>query len=195
MAAKRTVVSWFENRLQLASDWVVFLHSQQAITIESVLSLIELTPIGLVHNSIPEPLDDIWGDVPCRIDLDPSRFTPDCLRGLTEFSHVEIAFVFHRVHEAEVTTGARHPRGRQDWPAVGIFAQRGKNRPNRIGLTVCRLLSVDHLSLHVADLDAIDGTPVLDIKPYLREFDPRGGIRQPAWATQLMSVYWNTAES
>jgi tRNA (Thr-GGU) A37 N-methylase len=87
-------------------------------------------------------------------------------------------------------TGARHPRNRLDWPKVGIFAQRGKNRPNRIGVTICRLLSVRGLSLEVADLDAIDGTPVLDIKPYMREFAARGEIRQPAWATELMREYW-----
>lgn len=120
---------------------------------------------------------------------------PDCLQGLTEFSPVEIAFFFHRVHESEITTGVRRPRGCLDWLEVGIFAQRGKNRSNRIGLTICRLLSVEHLSLHLADLDAINVTPVLDIKPYMHEFGARGKIRQPEWATRLMSAYWNTAES
>jgi tRNA (adenine37-N6)-methyltransferase len=179
----------------MLSAYGCVLYTNPVVTIRSVLPSIEFTPIGLVHSSVHQPVDDVWGDVRCRIDLDPSRFTPGCLRGLTEFSHIEIAFVFHRVHETEITTGARRPRGCLDWPEVGIFAQRGKNRPNRIGLTVCQLLLVDHLSLHVMNLDAIDGTPVLDIKPYLREFGPRGEIRQPPWATQLMSTYWNTAES
>ena len=87
---------------------------------------------------------------------------------------------------------ARHPRGRTDWPKVGIFAQRGKNRPNRIGVTVCRLVSVEGLSIEVEGLDAIDGTPVIDIKPYMREFGPRGDVKQPEWATELMSGYWNS---
>jgi tRNA (Thr-GGU) A37 N-methylase len=94
------------------------------------------------------------------------------------------------VDESAVTTGARHPRNRLDWPKVGIFAQRGKNRPNRIGVTICRLASVNDLTVEVTDLDAIDGTPVLDIKPYMREFGPRGEVRQPDWASQLMSNYW-----
>ena len=74
---------------------------------------------------------------------------------------------------------------------AGIFAQRAKNRPNRIGATVCRLLGVEGLSILVEGLDAIDGTPVLDIKPYMRGFAAQGTVRQPAWAEELMSAYWN----
>lgn len=150
----------------------------------------EFVPVGVVHSPIVEPVDDVWCGVTCRIDLDKSRFTPDSLWGLSEFSHVEVVFVFHRVADAEITTGARHPRNRLDWPKVGIFAQRGKNRPNRIGVTICRLVSVRGLSVEVADLDAIDGTPVLDIKPYMREFAARGTIREPDWAEELMKGYW-----
>jgi tRNA (Thr-GGU) A37 N-methylase len=73
---------------------------------------------------------------------------------------------------------------------TGIFAQRGKNRTNRIGVTVCRLVAVDGLSIEVEGLDAIEGTPVLDIKPHLREIGPKGPVRQPAWASELMAGYW-----
>ena len=73
---------------------------------------------------------------------------------------------------------------------MGIFAQRAKARPNRLGVTTCRLERVDGLTLCVAGLDAIDGSPVLDIKPHMREFGPRGDVRQPAWATELMADYW-----
>jgi tRNA-Thr(GGU) m(6)t(6)A37 methyltransferase TsaA len=149
-----------------------------------------LSPIGMVHSPVVEPLDDTWGGVKCRIDLDSSRFTPDCLLGLADFSHVEVVFLFHRVPDSEIVTGSRHPRDRLDWPKVGIFAQRGKNRPNRIGVTICRLLSVEHLSLAVDGLDAIDGTPVLDIKPYVRQFAARGEMRQPKWVDELMRGYW-----
>jgi len=90
----------------------------------------------------------------------------------------------------KIETGARHPRGNTAWPKVGIFAQRGKDRPNRIGVTVCRILSVDGLSLRVRGLDAIDGTPVLDIKPVMRGFLSRGEIREPDWARDLMADYW-----
>jgi tRNA (Thr-GGU) A37 N-methylase len=74
---------------------------------------------------------------------------------------------------------------------VGIFAQRGKNRPNRLGATIVRVLGVEGLSERVAGLDAIDGTPVLDLKPYMEEFGPRGPVRQPAWASDLMRSYWS----
>ncbi len=156
--------------------------------------LTEFRPIGTIHSTIASPIDDVWGGVTCRIDLDPSRFTPDFLSGLADFSHVEIVFLFHLVQESEITTGSRHPRNRPDWPKVGIFAQRGKNRPNWIGVTICRLLSVENLSLEVAGLDAIDGTPVLDIKPYMREFAARGVTRQPEWAREIMAGYWNATE-
>ena len=154
---------------------------------------ISMIPVGLVHNPVQTPTDDIWGGLVSRIDLDASRFTAESLTGLNDFSHVEVIFSFHRVGESEVEPEARHPRGRKDWPKVGIFAQRGKNRPNRIGVTVCKLKSVDGASLWVEGLDAINGTPVLDIKPYVREFGPREETRQPSWATELMAGYWSSA--
>jgi tRNA (Thr-GGU) A37 N-methylase len=87
-------------------------------------------------------------------------------------------------------TQAQATRAGADWPAVGIFAQHGKARPNRLGVTVCRLLSVIGGALRVRDLDAIAGTPVLNIKPVVRGFLPRGEIVEPAWATELMKDYW-----
>ncbi len=84
----------------------------------------------------------------------------------------------------------RHPRGNSDWPEVGIFAQRAKDRPNPIGLTVCRILAIEGGVLTVGGLDVIDGTPVLDIKPWVAEFGPKGPVHQPAWMTQLMGGYW-----
>lgn len=155
---------------------------------------IVLTPVGLVHSPVHEPLHDVWGGVISQIELDSSRFAPDSLKGLDEFSHVEIVFTFHRIPDTEVYFGARRPRGRTDWPEVGMFAQRGKNRPNRIGVTVCRLLSVQGLTIKVEGLDAIDGTPVLDIKPYMAGFAPKGRVRQPAWAQELMMGYWNAGK-
>ncbi len=110
--------------------------------------------------------------------------------GLAAVSHVEVVFLFHLARESEIATGSRHPRHRLDWPKVGIFAQRGKNRPNRIGVAICRLLSVENLFRERAGLNAIDGTPVLDIKPYMREFAARGDTRQPEWVDELMGGYW-----
>lgn len=153
-----------------------------------------VTAIGTVKSPVREPLDDVWGGLRSRIELDATRFTKDALAGLDAFSHVEVVFCFSGVCEEEIHYGTRHPRGRTDFPLTGIFAQRGSARPNRIGVTVCRLLSVDGLAIEVEALDAIDGTPVLDIKPYLREFAPKGEVRQPEWVTELMSGYWKGSE-
>lgn len=74
----------------------------------------------------------------------------------------------------------------------GIFAQRAKGRPNRLGVSVCELLAVEGLTVTAQGLDAIDGTPVLDLKPYLQEFAPRSPVRQPAWSHELMAGYWSS---
>ena len=136
-----------------------------------------LTPIGHVRGGRADAIDDDWGASRATIALDPDQFTPDALAGLADFSHAEVIFLFDKVPDDKIETGARHPRGRADWPLVGIFAQRGKNRPNRIGLTTCRIVAVDGLSVEVEGLDAIDGTPVLDIKPYVPAFDVRQTTR------------------
>jgi tRNA (Thr-GGU) A37 N-methylase len=149
-----------------------------------------LRPIGFVRGGRAEAGDDSWGPVEARIELDAAQFGPETLAGLADFSHVEVVFHFDRVPDSEIVTAARHSRGRSDWPRVGIFAQRGKGRPNRIGVSVCRLLAVDGLVLMVRGLDAIDGTPVLDIKPVMTGFLPRGPIRQPRWADEIMTDYW-----
>jgi tRNA (Thr-GGU) A37 N-methylase len=149
-------------------------------------AVIEVEAVGQVVGGRSEPDDDDWDDVRAVIRLDAARFGPEATAGLAEFSHLEVVFVFDRADPAKTESGARHPRGRSDWPAVGIFAQRGKDRPNHLGLSRCRLLSVDGLDLHVEGLDAIDATPVLDVKPWMTEFGPRGQVRQPAWAVELM---------
>ena len=149
-----------------------------------------LTPIGFVRGGRAEPEDDGWDAEVCTIELDASRYTAEVVAGLADFSHVEVVFHFHLVDEAKVVTTARHPREREDWPKVGIFAQRGRVRPNRLAVSVATLEAVDGTNVTVRGLDAIDGTPVLDLKPVMREFLPRGEIRQPAWSTELMAGYW-----
>ncbi|MFI8350672.1 SAM-dependent methyltransferase [Streptomyces sp. NPDC085596] len=156
----------------------------------STLAEVVSDPVGQVVGGRAEVRDDAWGEVSAVIRLDGTRFGPEALAGLDSFSHVEIVYHFDRVPVERVETGARHPRGNTDWPLVGIFAQRGKNRPNRIGVSRCRLLRVDGLEVHVGGLDAVDGTPVLDIKPYMAEFGPRGATTQPGWATEIMRQYY-----
>jgi tRNA (adenine37-N6)-methyltransferase len=158
------------------------------------LSSIQLDPIGVVVGGRREAVDDDWADVEADLVLD-ERFPDDATAGLDEFSHLEVIFHFDRVDPDQVHVGARHPRGRADWPAVGIFAQRAKARPNRLGLTTCELLSVDGRRLRVRGLDAIDGSPILDVKPAMREFLPRSALRQPSWSRELMSGYWELGDA
>lgn len=151
---------------------------------------ITLTPIGYVRATRANPTDDNWDGETTRIELDTSRFNADALLRLDTYSHVEVLYWFHHTEAATPTLGARHPRGNTAWPLAGVFAQRGKNRPNRIGLTTCEVLKVDGTTLHLKGLDAIDGTPVLDLKPWMSGFAPRGEIREPEWAKELMAAYW-----
>lgn len=158
------------------------------------MATIELVPIGRVTSARAEPVDDDWDLVEAVIELDHAQLGADSTAGLDAFSHVEIFYHFHAADPAKRERGARHPRGRTDWPKVGILAQRGKDRPNHLGATICRLLEVDGLRLKVAGLDAIDGTPVLDVKPVMAEFLARGEVRQPDWSHHLMAGYWRRSE-
>ncbi len=148
-----------------------------------------MAAIGTVRSSRAEAVDDDWGGVTATITLEPP-YDARSVAGLDGFSHVEVVFLFDRVDPASVCEFSRHPRGNPEWPDVGIFAQRAKDRPNRLGLCTCELVAVDGASIVVRGLDAIDGTPVLDVKPYLQEFAPRGEVRQPAWSHELMRDYW-----
>ncbi len=153
-------------------------------------SLICLEPIGVVAGGRREAIDDDWGGVEAVIRLDGTRFDIDAVAGLEEFSHLAVVFQFHLVSESDVVSGARHPRGNPAWPKVGMFAQRAKMRPNRLGVSTCELVSVDGLDLTVRGLDAVDGSPILDVKPFMAEFEARGVVRQPTWATELMQGYY-----
>jgi tRNA (adenine37-N6)-methyltransferase len=151
---------------------------------------IVLAVLGFVRGGRDDAFDDDWGAVEAEIVLDAGRVDPDATAGLEAFSHLEVVFHFHGVDEAAIERGSRHPRGRLDWPRVGILAQRAKLRPNRIGVSTCELVAVDGRTIRVRGLDAIDGTPVLDVKPFMVGFAPRTPTRQPAWASELMAGYW-----
>ena len=150
-----------------------------------------VTPIGVVQSGRDAAIDDDWDAVDAAIEL-VAPYGPAAIQGLDAFSHVEVLFLFDRAAPGDVSTGARRPRGNPDWPAVGIFAQRGKDRPNHIGLCTCEILGVEGATLRVRGLDAIDGTPVIDLKPHMAEFAPRGPVRQPAWSHELMAGYWSS---
>jgi tRNA (Thr-GGU) A37 N-methylase len=110
-------------------------------------------------------------------------FSPVALQGIDQFSHAEIIYVFDRVGPSGVERGFRRPRGNAAWPEVGIFAQRARNRPNRLGSTIVRIVGCEGRVLRVIALDAIDGTPVLGIKPVMWQFLPREPVKQPAGRT------------
>ena len=151
---------------------------------------ISLEAVGYVRGGRAQALDDNWGDVRAVIELDSARFGAAALAGLESFSHLVVIFYFHAADPAKIELSARHPRNNPAWPKAGIFAQRGKNRPNYLGVSACQILKVDSTRIYVQGLDAIDGTPVLDLKPYMRAFEARGEIKEPAWAGELMSNYW-----
>ena len=154
--------------------------------------MITLQPIGYVRSSRIELKDDGWDGVTAFIELE-ADLGPEALEGLEEFSHAEVLFHFDRVPVTAIARGLRHPRGNTSWPRVGIFAQRAKDRPNRLGSTIVEIKSREGRILRVTGLDAIDGTPVVDIKPVMSEFLPRSPVRQPAWSQELMREYWKQA--
>src|SRR5215510_7235544 len=128
-----------------------------------------IEPIGFVKNDRKAVGDDYWGGIVSEIIINETPGA-EAIQGLEDFSHAAVIFAFHLVDETKIVTGARHPRNNPDFPKVGIFAQRGKNRPNRLGLTTVKILKRKDNVLFVEGLDAIDGTPVFDIKPVLKEF-------------------------
>ncbi len=148
---------------------------------------IEIVPIAFVKNSRKEPTDDNWSEVISEIEL-ASDVPTESLDGIETFSHLHILFHFHK--SEKTMNGAGHPRGNTEYPKVGIFVQRKKDRPNHIGLTTVKLLKHTGRVLTVANLDAIDGTPIVDIKPVLKEFLPNDSIKQPDWSSDLMKQYW-----
>jgi tRNA (adenine37-N6)-methyltransferase len=149
-----------------------------------------IRPIAFVRSTRTEVLDDGWDEERGVIEL--ADDVPDeALVGLEAFSHVDVLFVFDRARDVPPAPFARHPRGNEAWPRVGILAQRAKDRPNRLGLTTCAVLRVGPRTIEVAGLDAIDGTPVVDVKPHVALLAARGEVRQPAWMDELMAGYFD----
>ena len=158
-------------------------NSQSCLRTVSVLA-----SVGHVRSSVTELVDQAWGDVVSTIELDPVYH--GATRGLEEFSHVQIVYLLHRARYESERHRVRRPRGRADMPEVGIFAQRAKDRPNPIGITAVELISVAKERLTVRGLDAVDGTPVLDIKPYYPAYDRVESARVPEWVARLMRDYF-----
>jgi len=148
---------------------------------------IVITPIGRVRNSVGERKDVSWGEDVSVIELGEEYRTG--LAGLEDFSHAIIIYHLDKAHYERERHLQRRPQNREDMPLVGIFSQRGKDRPNRIGETTVEIVSVSDGALTVKGLDAVDGTPVIDIKPYYPAYDKREAT-VPEWVDRLMEHYF-----
>jgi tRNA-Thr(GGU) m(6)t(6)A37 methyltransferase TsaA len=149
---------------------------------------ISVRPIGFVHSPATEKVDESWGSVESTIELLPEYRAG--LRGLEQFSHCLVTAFLHGARFDPARHLVRRPRGRADMPELGIFAQRAKDRPNTLGITVVRIVAVTPGGLRVRGLDAIDGTPILDLKPYFPQFDSAPDARAPAWVGEIMRGYF-----
>jgi len=146
-----------------------------------------MNPIGYVKNDVQTKKDVSWGNEVSTILLNEEYHT-GCT-GLENFSHAMIIYYLDKAAFQKDQHLQRRPQNREDMPLVGIFSQRGKDRPNRIGIMTVQILSVDDTSLTVKGLDAIDNTAVLDIKPYYPVYD-RKDAHVPEWVDRLMEHYF-----
>jgi tRNA (adenine37-N6)-methyltransferase len=147
-----------------------------------------LHPVAFVKNTRTDLSDDYWGSIISEIEL-AHNIPADAFNGIDEFSHLEIIFHFDKADKSKAVF-KYHPRGNKNWPETGIFAQRKRDRPNALGLTIVELIKREGNKIQVKYLDAIDGTPIVDIKPVMKEFLPAKEIRQPKWTVELMKEYW-----
>ncbi len=144
--------------------------------------VLSVSPIGYVENGI-QPWERVtWEETESRILV--SEEWAEAVEGLEEFSHIVIVFWLDRPKNSDIPLKV-HPEAREDMPLVGLFATRTPLRPNPIGVTSVELIDVDGNALRVRGLDAFDGTPVLDIKPYLIRGDLKSDATVPGWLHQL----------
>ena len=148
----------------------------------------DVQPIGTIHSPVTEVADEHWGDVVSEIHVD-ERFAPG-LQGIESWSHVMVVYFMHEAAFDLARDLVARPRERGDMPEIGVFARRSPNRPNGIGVTAVEVVKVEGSVLTVRRLDAIDGTPVLDIKPYAPVYDSVGEPLIPVWFIRLMQDYY-----
>lgn len=149
---------------------------------------IVLQPIAIAHNTRISPTDDHWKNIETHITLLP-HIPANALQGIAQFSHLEIIYYFNQVSNTDIVF-CSHPRNNPQYDEMGIFAQRKKDRPNKIGLCTVQLLEHKDNTIKVRFFDGIHNTPILDIKPVFKEFEPQSNIVQPTWVSNLMQQYW-----
>ena len=143
----------------------------------------ELKPIGVVRNEVREHKRGGWGEVTSEVVVDAELV--ESLDGLEEFSHIIVIFWMHKSPVGDKPPSKVHPRGRADLPLVGLFATRAPFRPNSLGVSVVKLAEIKQNVLTVVGLDAMDGTPVIDIKPFMPPLDNPAEVRMPDWVSKL----------
>ena len=148
-----------------------------------------LRPVAVVRNSRTEAIDDQWNSITSTIEL-LDDVPAASITGLETFSHIEIIFLADRASDVPPAPWSRRPRGNPEWPEVGIFAQRNKDRPNRLLSSTATIVAVRERTVTVTGLDAIDGTPVLDIKPVFSWSGPQGPLVTPEWSDELGEHYF-----
>ena len=148
---------------------------------------IVLVPVGTVKNNVHEKKDISWGEDISTIVIKDEFISG--LKGLEDFSHCIILFYLDKADYEKEKHLQRHPQNRSDMPLVGIFSQRGKDRPNKVGMTAVEIVSVSDSELVVKGLDAVDGTPVIDIKPYYPVYYKKEATA-PEWVDRLMKKYF-----
>lgn len=146
-------------------------------------------PIGRVKCAVTEMSQGGWAGVDSEIHLD-ARYARG-LQGLEGYSHVIVVFLLDRAQGFDPARQLlRRPRGMEDMHEVGVFAQRTKYRPNPLGVTAVKLMAIADNIVRVRGLDALDGTPVLDLKPYMPPFDRVDDVRMPPWIAHVMEGYF-----
>jgi tRNA (adenine37-N6)-methyltransferase len=137
---------------------------------------IGIQPMASVHNGISKPQTSGWEQVESEITL-LEGYSPEMLSDLSSFSHLIVVFWLDRLPEDR----PRPHRVDVDGAARGVLATRSQLRPSPIGVSVVSLLGIDGPTLRVQGLDALDGTPVLDVKPYIPYYDSVQSASVPAW--------------
>jgi tRNA-Thr(GGU) m(6)t(6)A37 methyltransferase TsaA len=149
---------------------------------------VQLKPVGFISSPVTEQTDENWGEVISRVFLQPEYI--GALSGLEDFSHAIIITYLHQAKYEKEKHLQRRPRGLESMPKVGIFSQRAKDRPNAIGVTTVKIITVGSDFIEVQGLDAINGTPVLDVKPYYPQYDKIDSPKTPEWVGRLMEKYF-----
>lgn len=142
---------------------------------------IRLKPLGAAKNRVKHPTLPGWRDVITQIVIDKKFATG--LDGIEDYSHIIVVYWMDKEKECHLK---HYPQGREDVPFVGIFSCRCPQRPNRIAFSTVKLLSRKSNTLKVKGLDILDGTPIIDIKPYTPQYDKVGKAKVPDWVNKLV---------